>query len=1045
MLILHHSNSLKQLSQILLQQLAEPVASVLTPEKILVQNPGMKRWLQQQIAQSTQVAANLDFPLPSRFIWDVFLSQFDDITDLSVYDADVLRWRIMQLLESSQSDHSFSVLNTYLQQDDHGIKCFQLAEKLAALFDQYLVYRPNMIRGWEQGKPVRSSVEAWQSNLWRRLRQKNAQPHRTELIDRLMVHLQKGHIELEDLPERIFVFALSAMSPQYMKVLQALGEHIDLHIFILNPCQHYWGDIRSRKELLRARQPLMVENELLASLGKQGRDYIDQFYDELTTPLENHQFIDINPDSLLRRIQFDILNLGLEVVEQDYQLDKSIQVVSCYSELRELQILHDWLLQQLDDNHDINPHDIVVMSPNIEKLAPNIEAVFGMQPEHKKIPYSISDYNEVGSLPLIQAIIAWIGLGSNRFNASDIIAWMELPALQRAYELQEQDLETIRYWIHDTHIRWGKDGIHRKSMGFGDNNLNTWEHGIKRLLSAFMAYDEQAMLGTYPAASVLLSSSDFSILGKLQRFLDDLSHWAKRLQNAYDLSDWQVIVNDLIGDFLNPDEDEEWLLKQVRDLMSATRKQAHQAGFTQKLSAVVVTQMLQNNLQQGASHHHYLTGMVNFCNLIPMRSLPFKVVCLIGMSDEYFPRSDIPSKIDLIDRHPMKGDRSRREDDRYMFLQSLLSAEELFYISYVGQNRKDDSDIEPSVVILELLDQVKSSTGVTVPIEKTSLQPFAKENFSRGSYSELWQIQRPITPMPFEGSLPALTPLKVLELNELIKFFSNPSRYFMERRLNISLSEYEVDTRNEETFTLDPLIRYQVNHEIIDDLFEFGTINKQGYLNNGALGQLNSGKLQFAELQKTTESLYQSISHHDHFKGSNIFEMNLSIADRQLQGNIESYSNKGLLHYSLSSIKGKSLFPFWIQHCVLCAGGKIKFTEIIFKREKVVLNPLTREESLGLLKQYIELYDQGNNGCLPFYIDTAYEYYHKKNKSGIDQAKEMVKELWNPDRYQPFFEAQDPYILTAQKNVAEWPEAFYTLAESLWTPVFNGMVIVNED
>ncbi len=1041
MLILHHSNSLSQLSQILLHQLAEPVASVLKPELILVQNPGMKRWLQEQISQTLKVAANLEFPLPSRFIWDVFLSQFDDITDLSVYDAQILRWRIMQLLNRSSTDRALSVLNTYLRQDDQALKRFQLAEKLANLFDQYLVYRPDMIRAWEQGSSVETDVEAWQSHLWRLLRQQDPQPHRTELIGRLLQQLHNNPKNLQNLPKRIFIFALSAMSPQYMKVLQALGLHLEVHIFILNPCRHYWGDIRSKKEQIKLQHSVVIDNELLASLGKQGRDYIDQFYDDLEPPLENHQFIDITPDSLLKRVQFDILNLESETVAQTYHQDDSLQVVSCYSELRELQVLHDGLLQRFNDHPEWHPHDIVVMSPNIEKLAPYIEAVFGMQPDHKKIPYSISDHNELASLPLMQAIVAWIGLGSSRFSASEIITWLELPALQRAYALEEQDLEVIRYWINDTQVRWGMDQAHRSSIGAGDNNLNTWKQGINRLLSAFVALDTDDMLEDYPAASVLLSSSEYQILGQLQRFLDDLSHWSKRLQTAYDLSDWQILINDLIETFLHPDEDEEWLLKNIRDQLSAYQVQSEQADFKEKLDAVLIAQLLQNDLQQGASHHQYLTGAVNFCNLIPMRSLPFKVVCLIGMSDEHFPRKENASQIDLIERFPKKGDRSRREDDRYMFLQALLSAQDHLYISYVGQNRKDDSDIEPSVVISELLDQVESSTGINIPIERTSLQPFSLDNYIRGSYSELWQIQNAITPTPFLQPITAISPSDKLELDELLRFFSNPPRYFMERRLNISLQGSRQDIMDEEAFILEPLKRFQINHEMIEDLFQFGHINNKKYLNSGVLGQDNVGILHLTEQQQKAEDLFQSISQHEHFSHACVLEANLSIEGRHLQGHIHSYSNQGLLQFSLSTKKGKTLFPMWVKHCLLCATEQIQFSEILFPQDQVVFTLLSPEEALKQVGQFMALFDQGLNECLPIYMDTAYEYFQNKTNGDMDQAKEKVKELWNPDRYQPFFEAQDPYILTSQKNDAEWPEDFYQLADTLWSPVFTAMGI----
>jgi len=1039
MLNLHHSNSLEQLNLILLQQLAKPSDSVLRPELILVQNPGMKRWLQQQISLASRVAANFEFPLPSRFIWDVFLSQFDDVEDLSAYDADVLRWRIMQLLDQQVTDKPLSVLNTYLQQDEHGLQRFQLAEKLAGLFDQYLVYRPAMIRTWEQGKANHSDVEAWQSHLWRLLRQQDPQPHRALLIQRLLKHLKHGQVNTQNLPERLFVFALSAMSPLYMNVLQALGKHLEVHIFILNPCKHYWGDILSKKELVNRNQPVLVENELLASLGKQGRDYIDQFYDDLESPEEYHYFIDKPPVSLLQRIQFDILHLGLEEVEQTFQPDKSIQVVSCYSELRELQVLHDRLLEMLEDDNELQPHDIVVMSPDVDTLAPYIEAVFGMQPEQKRIPFSISDNNELASMPLMQAVIDWVGLATSRFSASEILAWLELPALQRKYGLAAQDLEIIRHWINSTHIHWGLDQEHKRAIGLGRNNLNTWAHGIHQLLTAYLMIDEQAMLGDYPAASTLLSSAEFKSLGQLHKFLDDLAFWARRLQVPYPLIDWQLHINDLLDTFLQPDDDEEWMLKTLRDQLAAWKLQSIQGGYIEKLEPALMTQLLLQTLQQGFSHHYYLTGAINFCNLIPMRTLPFKVVCLIGMGDNHFPRKDIPLQFDLISRFPQKGDRSRREDDRYMFLQSLLSAQQNLYISYVGQNRKDDSIIEPSVVVRELLDQVKQCTGVELSIEKTALQPFSADNYLRGSYAELWQIDKPIQPVPFAQPIEARPIEADLSLHELIRFFSNSPRAFMEQRLNMSLLDYTDASEDEEPFALDPLARYQVKRALIDDLLDNGIIHQQKYLNSGALAQENNGVIQLEGQQQEAENLFHLISGHEQFSHEHVYTIDLVTDQRRLHGGIKSYSQKGLLQFSLSAKKGTSLFPYWIQHCVLCATEQSSFTELFFKQEKVSFKHLGREQAIKHVTDFIHLFDQGLNQIIPLYLDTSFDYLQQKLKTDELRAKNKVMALWSGDSFQSFFEAQDPYILTSQKNGDEWPEEFFHLAEFLWIPVFTAM------
>ena len=320
MLYLHHSNKLTQLVEILLEQMNKQQLDVMQAEQVLVQNPGIKRWLQQQISLEQGIAANIEFPLPSRFIWDIFLNQFG-VEQLSAYDDEVLRWSILMLLDQHRDDPALRVLRPYLQQQEKELAGFQLAQKLAGVFNQYLIYRPEMVARWEQGKAIEHPIESWQAYLWNLLRAHKPEAHRAELIRRLINSLRSGRADVERLPGRVFVFSISAMSPLYMDVLAELGGHIDIHIFILNPCQHYWGDIQDRKQLISQGQITAPENELLASLGKQGRDYIDQFYDRDYPCEDNFEFVDIPADSLLKRVQRQILTLEQDDSNTDYQND----------------------------------------------------------------------------------------------------------------------------------------------------------------------------------------------------------------------------------------------------------------------------------------------------------------------------------------------------------------------------------------------------------------------------------------------------------------------------------------------------------------------------------------------------------------------------------------------------------------------------------------------------------------------------------------------------------------------------------------------------
>ncbi len=1044
MLYLHHSNKLTRLVEILLGQMGRHQLGVLQAERVLVQNPGIKRWLQQQISQHHGLAANIDFPLPSRFIWDIFLDQFD-VEQLSAYDDEVLRWSLLQLLDEQRNDRELSILRPYLQQDANGLAGFQLAQKLAALFNQYLVYRPAMIRRWEQGRETQHAGEAWQAHLWQLLRERQPKAHRAELIRRLIDTLQSGQARIDRLPPRVFVFAVSAMSPLYMDVLAELAKHIDVHIFVLNPCQHYWGDLEDRKQRIKAGDSSPPVNELLASLGTQGREYIDQFYERDYPCQDNFDFVDLPGDSLLQRIQQQILSLEQDEPAIDYAADRSIQITSCYSELRELQLLHDQLLTLLDRDPGLQPHDIVVMSPDINTLSPYIEAVFGEQAEHKKIPFSISDQDELASSPLFQAIVDWIDLSTSRFSASELLGWLELPALQRAYELDQDSLEIIRHWVTSTHIHWGHNRQHKQKLGLGDNEQNTWIQGINQLIARYLLHEDVDMFAGQVTADSLITNAELHALGSLHRFLDDLSDWVQRLGRPLKLTQWQSQINYLLDTFLDLDDEEEWLVKTIRSQFTNWQQQALQGGYTGTVSASLLQHMLSRAITESSAQHLYLSGGINFCNLIPMRTLPFRVVCLIGMGDAQFPRIEVPMQLDLIAMHPQKGDRSRREDDRYMFLQSLLSAQEVFYISYVGNNKKDDSQMEPSVVVAELIDHVEQTTGYRIPIRRTPLQAFSISNFVAGSYADLWLPLAKDQPQAFDQDIPAADMDPDISLDQLIAFYRNPVRHFMLKRLNLSLYDSSVAIDDDEPFTLDPLNRYRIRQAMLEDIWQDQSINKDKYLSAGSLGQQQSGELQFDDLEQQVKQIYQQITDHPAYAGPVDLLDSIAVGEQCLQGKVLSYSGHGLLQFTLSRLSGRQLFSWWIQHCFLCAVDRAEFSEFLHRDsygrlKKTVLTKLAPDLALQQLLQLLDGYHQGNNRLWPLYIDSAFEYEKVRQQKDAEQAWSRLQTLWNDDGFNTFAEAQDIYIRTSRKNHPLFSEEFFSLSASYMDPLLQVMV-----
>ncbi|MEH6453602.1 MAG: exodeoxyribonuclease V subunit gamma, partial [Psychromonas sp.] len=495
----YHSNQLALLKDLLValmqqNQQADPFAN----ETVLVQSPGMAQWLQLEIAQSTGISANIDFPLPASFIWQQFKHVLNDVPDKSPFNKQSMTWQIMQILPDCLEDPDFSALLHYLEDDSYLRKRFQLSEKIADIYDQYLVYRPEWIEAWENASeddlnqwanenqpsvPSWLEDQRWQAKLWKKLSEAIAESfitqgkayHRAGLYKDFLQKLQDQK-SLTHLPKRIFVFGISALPDSYLQALLGLAEHCDVHFLLTNPCRYYWADIVDPKLLAKrfaqSRQKLAVKqghvqqledsswqkddshlqwamsgdqdnevgNPLLASMGKMGRDFLFQLYS--LEQQEVDAFVDIDRDSLLHKIQADILELqdSSQVMDATQRQlltidDQSLTIHLCHSLMREVEVLHDNLLAMFDSEMSLTPKDIIVMVPNIDLYAPYVKAVFASVESNRYIPFSISDVSAQQENPILISFLELLNLNQSRYTREDIFSLLEVPAILQRFKI----------------------------------------------------------------------------------------------------------------------------------------------------------------------------------------------------------------------------------------------------------------------------------------------------------------------------------------------------------------------------------------------------------------------------------------------------------------------------------------------------------------------------------------------------------------------------------------------------------------------------------
>ncbi|MGI9569490.1 MAG: exodeoxyribonuclease V subunit gamma, partial [Desulfobulbia bacterium] len=623
----------------------------------------------------------------------------------SAYDRSVLAWRLELLLRDSQ-DPSLRPLKAYLSGDQSDLKRYQFARQIANLFDQYQIMRPDLINSWDAGRRLTSnSSEGWQLHLWQKLREQHSGSHRGEVIGALIDHLQKSQQDIPPELKRIFVFGLHTLPPLFLTILKALSEAADIHFFLLAPCALYWGDMVTRRDLIArgTDEKSLLGSEtfhpLLAGLGRQGADFQDLLLEYIEEMIDGPDLFTSHDEGanppVLHLLQNDLLYGRWEKSEESGMQttrDDSLVIVSCHSRMREISVLKDYILKWLTDDPTLRLHDIVVMAPDIQLYSDLIPALF------KDVAHDISDCRKRRENRYVEIFSQFLDLFSGRFTGPEIINILDQPEVRTSFSLSTADLETITIWLKDVGIRWGLSAQQRLQDELPGFEAGTWLNGLERMLLGFAAGSKAPIGSLIPYIDI--DGGDGELLGSLCSFIELIEQCHRRSNRPRTLLDWSTLLHEASSRLFGTLDSADFLT--LQQILAGL---AEQAGgcHEEQLSFKVVHRWFEYEAET-ISSIDFLRGRLTFCSMLPMRSIPFKVICLLGLNDGEFPKQDRFLPFNLLAQRYEKGDRSQRADDRYQFLEAILAARQRFYLSYIGQSIRTNEPIPPSPVVSELLE-----------------------------------------------------------------------------------------------------------------------------------------------------------------------------------------------------------------------------------------------------------------------------------------------------------------------------------------------------
>ncbi|MBU4419713.1 MAG: exodeoxyribonuclease V subunit gamma [Proteobacteria bacterium] len=1060
----------EQLSRIIGSPFSNTLPSPLSREIIVVQSKGIGRWLSMELARHNGISANIFFPFPNTCLNEVFKKLMPDMPEESLFDPDIMTFRIMDILPECRHRSGFESIQKYLADDKNKQKLFQLSEKISETFDQYLVFRPDIIFKWEEGKE-----DHWQAKLWRDLISGSENQHRAWLRKAFIQKVRDRSDKISDLPERIFIFGISYLPPFHTQVFVELSSVVQVIFFVLNPCMVYWADIVSEKEKSRIKRKYVARvsaldelhletgNSLLASMGKQGRDFFElisgfdcESYELFEDQAEYDMLSCVQSDILYLRDRKHAENKFLINVETD----TSIQVHSCHSPMREIEVLHDNLLAMFEKNPDLKPKDIIVMTPDIETYAPFIHAVFDAQAyDSLRIPFSIADRSIREESRIIDSFLSILDLKNSRLGADQIISLLESLGIKEKFEMTESDIQIIRGWINDTRIRWGIDAISRTSLNLPAFHENTWRAGIDRMLLGYAmpGHERDMFCGILPYDNI--EGNEVKILGRFLEFLDRVFMSVKDLNQAKTLSGWHDALNSIIDRFLpRNDDDIERGIEFIRHLINDILKIQELSDFNENIDIEVIKTYLERRFKREDLGSGFISGGVTFCAMLPMRSIPFKVVCFAGMNNDAFPRGSKILSFDIIAKDPKPGDRLRRNDDKYLFLEALISARKKLYISYVGQSIEDNTQIPPSVVVSELLDYIKE--GFYVPekcildhvITKHRLQAFSPEYFKGNSKLFSYAEENFVDSRRTFGSEMALhfvsTGLsepseewKALDIETLCFFFTNPAKFLIERRLEIFLEETSPVSDDREAFTLEGIEKYHMEQRLFQNCIS-GFDLRDSLPVYRAMGRLpcgNVGEFYYRESGVNVEDFVGRID--DFKKNLSPIQVSLDVSDFKITGVLDNIFEFGLVNIRYANRKSKDLLKSWIYHLVLCSSAEQNYpkkSHLVCKDETWEFDPV--RESKDILENLLALYWQGLSKPIHFFPETSLDYSQRtlmKNENRRT-ALNYSRKKWIGAYYKGgWSESDNPYYKLCFSKTDPFDKEFRKIAEKVFAPLLK--------
>ena len=1043
----------------------------LEPERIVVPHPTLGRWLTLELARHLGIAAHLRIELPAQFAWSIMREAVPTLPREQPFAPERLRWRVFEAL----ADGGYAPVRRYLVDGDPSRR-FGLATRLARVYDRCLLYRPDWIRDWEAG-----GTPHWQARLWHRLTAEDAEPrHWVAAVDAFREAAGEAPVSW---PRRASFFGIGMLSPSYLDMLRRVEADIDVHLFLLSPCREYWSDIAPKRVIRRRAEPLdpaddyrTEGNEILAALGKPARDMQALLSErELALGAPDELYDTPGEGTVLGQVQGDVLDLrtaaeGAARRPPAQGADSSLQIHVCHSAVREAEVLHDRLLALFDEHDDIEPADVLVVTPSLTEYGPPIESVFATA---GRIPFHVARL-PAGETRGLRALLDLLALPGSRYGAEAVLAPLECASVRARFGIPEERLADVRDWVRAASIRWGVDAAHRRDEDLPATEGHGWRLGLRRLLLGYAMEGTDALFaGIAPSpirgGGLDPGAEDFELLGRFVRYCDAAFALRGWLDDACPAGAWASRLREAVVEGFFAGEERSFDAEARRETEAVLRAIGNFENECAVESAIpfrVVRDALAEAAQMPGGAVARLADGVTVAGLGAGQTFPAQVVCAVGMNDRGFPRSPGAPTFDVLAQDDeRRGDRNLRDEDRFAFLEALLAARRAFVVTYTGRGLRDDAEIPPSVVVDELREYLAGRFPGTGFAVRHPLQPFSTRYFD-GSERELFSYSQHMLEAAdamsgatdadagarMRVAAPAAgEPSPAVELDALVRFFGDPAKWFLQRRLQARLEVEDVALVEDEPFGLDGLASWQLRDRmwgLVRDGMPLDRVARVAAA-EPALPEAALGRMAVHDANGAVSELAEAMAEHEVALAAPQRPIDLQCGGLRVAGAVDGIDDEAgyLLWWRIGSIRPKDRMAAWLQ-LLVWAGGEGETAArraclLGLGRKGVETEWLEAPAGAnGLLGAWLDAWTAGQSKLLPFAPKASWAYARTvaKPKGREDAAATRARALraaeneWFGGRF-GFPEASDSYAALAYDGGGPLGREFCALAEELLLPV----------